>query len=388
MIRRTTLLLLAIAFLASCKQRQPEAPQPSSAAEQAGAEKAAEKQAAAAEEAEKDASVASVSGKSDPACIGPIGPGETGTVTIRDRKFVRNGHELRIEGSAPEGAEVRIGVLANLNVANGENLFNLRRYLAEFEKAGVELILVAGDSGDELAAIEGNLRAVAEAGVPVLAIAGNRERTRDFVAAVENVRKEKPNLLNGHQIRQLGLHGLDIVTLPGYHDPRYIHPEAGEGCQYFVEDVKAVQELAAQAKNPVLLLAHGQPKGVTRDALDVIAPDGEHIGDSNLNEAIRAANIRFGIFANVKEAGGKALADLEGNRVVPEGEWSEALYLNPGAADSLEWTMNDGTPAHGMAAILHFKDGKASYRVYRAPKLTEAEREEAAKLAPAKVAAD
>lgn len=381
MIRRTIPLLLAIAFVASCK-RQAETPQPPPTADEAKEEKAA-----AAEETANDASVASVSGKSDPACIGPIWTGEPSTLTIGDRKYTRNGHELRIEGEAPEGAEVRIGVLANLNVANGENLFNVRRYLAEFEQAGVELIVVAGDSGDELDAIERNLRAVAEASVPVLAIAGNRERTRDFVAAVENVRKEKPNLLSGHEIRLLGLHGVDVVTLPGYHDPRYIHPEEG-GCQYFLEDVKAVQTLASQAKNPVLLLAHGQPKGKTAQALDVIAPGGEHIGDSNLNEVILAAKIPFGIFANVKEAGGKALADLEGNRIVPQGEWSETLYLNPGAADSLEWTMNDGTPAHGMAAILHVKEGKASYRIYRAPKLTEAEREEAAKLAPAKVAAE
>lgn len=380
MIARTLLLLLVFVFATSCKQSPPEAPKQPPAAEEAKPDKAPE--------AGKDASTASASGKSDPACIGPIGPGETATLTLGEKTFVREGHALRLQGDAPEEAEIKIGVLANLNVANGENLFNLKRYLAAFEKEGVELILVAGDSGDVADAIERNLDAVAAAGLPTLAIAGNRERTQDFVAAVEKIRKEKPNLLNGHQIRQLGLHGLDIVTLPGYHDPRYIHQEEGEGCRYYVEDVKAVEKLASEAQNPVLLLAHGQPKGKTSHALDVITPGGEHIGDSNLNQAVLGAKIPFAIFANVKEAGGKALADLDGEKVVPEGEWSETLYLNPGAADSLEWTMNDGSSAFGMAAILHVKGKQASYKIHRASKLTEAEREEAAKLAPAQVAAE
>lgn len=372
MIART-LLLLVFVFATSCKQSPPEAPKQPPAAEEAKPDKAPE--------AGKDASTASASGKSDPACIGPIGPGETATLTLGEKTFVREGHALRLQGDAPEEAEIKIGVLANLNVANGENLFNLKRYLAAFEKEGVELILVAGDSGDVADAIERNLDAVAAAGLPTLAIAGNRERTQDFVAAVEKIRKEKPNLLNGHQIRQLGLHGLDIVTLPGYHDPRYIHQEEGAGCRYFLDDVNAVEKLAAEASKPVLLLAHGQPKGRTPEALDVIAPDKEHIGDQNLNRAIEKAKIPFGIFANVKEAGGKGLADLGGAKVVPAGEWSETLYLNPGPADSLAWNMNDGTTSHGMAAILKVKEGKASYEIIRAPQLTDADKEEAAKLA-------
>lgn len=373
MIARTLLLLLVFVFATSCKQSPPEAPKQPPAAEEAKPDKAPE--------AGKDASTASASGKSDPACIGPIGPGETATLTLGEKTFVREGHALRLQGDAPEEAEIKIGVLANLNVANGENLFNLKRYLAAFEKEGVELILVAGDSGDVADAIERNLDAVAAAGLPTLAIAGNRERTQDFVAAVEKIRKEKPNLLNGHQIRQLGLHGLDIVTLPGYHDPRYIHQEEGAGCRYFLDDVNAVEKLAAEASKPVLLLAHGQPKGRTPEALDVIAPDKEHIGDQNLNRAIEKAKIPFGIFANVKEAGGKGLADLGGAKVVPAGEWSETLYLNPGPADSLAWNMNDGTTSHGMAAILKVKEGKASYEIIRAPQLTDADKEEAAKLA-------
>lgn len=360
-------------MISACKKSEP-AP----AADEAPAKEAAE---AAKAEAAADASAASVAGTSDPACVGPIGPGEPATVTIGDRSFERNGHLLRLQGEAEGEVEHRIGILANLNAANAVNLFNLRRYLAHFEKAGVELVLVAGDSGEDLETISKNLAAVAEAGVPTLAIAGNREKTKDFVAAVEAVQKEKANLLSGHEIRQLGLHGLDVLTLPGYHDPRYIHQEAGEGCRYFLDDVKALEKLASESEKPVLLLAHGQPKGQTPEALDVIAPDKEHIGDENLNHAIEKAKISFGIFANVKEAGGKGLANLAGTKVVPPGEWSESLYLNPGPADSLAWDMNDGTTSNGMAAILRVKGAKASYEILRAPKLSEADKEKAAALA-------
>lgn len=333
-----------------------------------------------------DASMASVSGKSDPNCVGPIQTGEPTTLTLGDRTFERTGSTLRLQGEA-EATEVKIGVLANMNQATAENLFNLQRYLSFFDKEGVELILVAGDTGEERKDIEPLLAAVAESGRPVLAIAGNREKTTDFVESVRAVAKERPNLLNGNEIRHLAWHGLDVITLPGYHDARYIHQEPDQGCRYFLEDVQALTTLAKEAKNPVLLLAHGQPKGATPTALDVIAPGKEHIGDENLNEAIESAEIAFGVFGNVKEAGGLALRDLDGKEVVEEGALVKTLYLNPGAADSLEWVMNDGSTATGMAAVLHVQGQQASYRMYRAPKLTEAEREEAAKLLPREAAA-
>src|SRR5690606_6615734 len=82
----------------------------------------------------EDASTASVAGKSDPACIGPIGPGPTETLTIGSQTFVREGHALRVQGEAEGEVEHAIGVLANLNAFHPENVFNVRRYLAHFEK--------------------------------------------------------------------------------------------------------------------------------------------------------------------------------------------------------------------------------------------------------------
>ena len=68
--------------------------------------------------------------------------------------------------------------------------------------------------------------------------------------------------------------------------------------------------------------------------------------------------------------------------VVAENTPSSTLFLNPGAADSVEWTMNDGSTSTGAAAMLTVKEGKASYAIYRAAKLTDAEKAQAGKLLP------
>ncbi|HWV38353.1 MAG TPA: hypothetical protein VN033_07730 [Vulgatibacter sp.] len=360
--------------LAGCKENPPAPAQQ---------EPAAEAKAEEQKPAIPDASTPSAQGVASPDCVGPIETGVPENVEIAGRKFERNGYRLRLLGDAPEGgAEVKLGVLAGLNEASAENLFNIGRYLSFFKDNGAEMIVVAGDSGEDRAAIEGVLEPLAKSGLPVLAIAGNRERTTDFTDAVNALAKTYPNLINGNRVRYVDLHGADLITLPGYHDPVYIHQEKGHGCQYFRKDASALARLAGEANDPVVLVAHGQPKGETPEALDVIAPDKEHIGDSNLNAAIEAGKIAFGIFANVKEAGTKAIADLAGKKVLPEKTPSETLYLNPGAADSVEWAMNDGTTSTGAVAMLTVKDGKASYAIYRAAKLTDAEKAQAARLVP------
>jgi hypothetical protein len=207
-IRLFTLLLAGSLATFACKRDPSPAPAP--AAEAADAVEAAPDA--------RDASMASVSGQSDPNCVGPIEAGTPEALTIGGKTFERNGSTLTLQGEAGD-AGVRIGVLANMNQATAENLFNLRRYLEFFQKEGVELIVVAGDTGEERKDIEPMLAAVAESGLPVLAIAGNREKTADFVESVRVVRETHANLLDGNRVRHLAWHGLDVITLPATTTP-------------------------------------------------------------------------------------------------------------------------------------------------------------------------
>jgi Icc-related predicted phosphoesterase len=362
--RNPVVLLAATAVvLASCSEKKAVEPAP------AAAPAAAAPAPVPAKPVVDTASVASVSGKSDPECVGPLATGVAEKLSVGNRALELNGYRLKLVKADADDTAV-IGVIANANEASPENLANLDRYLKFFEENGVELVVVAGDSGDDRESIEAVLRKIARTGTPTVAIAGNREPKAAFVDAVNAVRKNFPNLVNGNRVRRIDWDDVDLVTLPGYHDPRYIHA-AEAGCQYFQEDVDALATLAAEADHPVLLVAHGAPKGDTPDGLDAIAgekpEERRNVGDPNLRAVLASAKIPFGIFPNIKEAGGRAFADVGGNKAVPQGQPAEQLYLNPGSADSLPWTMNDGTTARGMAAVVTVKGNRASYRLFQAP---------------------
>jgi len=327
------------------------------------------------------AAVAAVSGKSDPECVGPVDTAVPRTLTVGARTIEVNGYLAKVTSPADADDGAVIGVLANVNEASGENLVNLGKYLAFFKENNVELILVAGDSGDDETSIGAVLEAIADAGLPTLVISGNREAKNDYVDAINAVEKKKPNLLNGNRVRHLDWDDLDVLTLPGYHDPRYIHAESN-GCQYFKEDVDRLAKLAAPlAGDPRLLLAHGGPNGSTPEALDVIA-DKSNVGDPAINALLTEGKFSFGVFPNIKESAGRAVGDVAQTKPVAEGALSDLLLLNPGSADSLGWTLNDGKTAQGMATVITVKGKQASWKLFQAPPLSDADKAAAAKLAP------
>ena len=52
--------------------------------------------------------------------------------------------------------------------------------------------------------------------------------------------------------------------------------------------------------------------------------------------------------------------------VSPLAETVFALQLvRTGAADTIPWAMNDGSSAHGLAAIFELKDGRGSYSIVK-----------------------
>ncbi|MHB1843203.1 MAG: hypothetical protein ACYCWW_00030 [Deltaproteobacteria bacterium] len=311
--------------------------------------------------------VASTHGRSDPECVGGLDFSVPESITFGTHSATLNGYRLTLD--VPDHAPVTLGVLANLNEPSPANLQAIDSYLEFFKKKGAQAILVDGDSGDNAEAIEGVLRPIAKSGLPVLVLIGNREPKGGFLDAIEAVRKEFPNVFNLSRARQVDLGSVALLSLPGYHDPRYLIAGA-DGCLYHTDDLQALGKLASQVKRTIVLASHGPPHGDGAHAIDRVQNPPGNVGDPNLTSFLAQNQIAFGVFANIIEAGGVA-TNLHGDRVVPPGTPSSELYLNPGAADTVPWTMNDGKTAHGMAATLTIQDGKASYALFELPGKTE-----------------
>jgi hypothetical protein len=295
-------------------------------------------------------------GKSDPSCVGPLEYTAEEKLTLNGKPATLNGYKLTL-GTTP--GPVILGVAASLNDGSPENAKAFEAYSAIFKSKGAQAILIDGDTGDTQPSIEASLKAFAKSGLPVLVLIGNREPRGAFTDAVAAVHKEFPNLINLNKVREVDFGGLTILSLPGYHDPKYLIA-GGDGCQYHSDDLAALKKLAATLKGPILLAAHGVPHQEGALALDRTAAPAVNAGDPNLSQLLADAHIGFGVFANIIEAGGKA-TNLKGDQIVPAGTMVDSFYLNPGAADVTPWAMNDGSSTKGQVAVLQFRDGKGSY---------------------------
>jgi Icc-related predicted phosphoesterase len=317
----------------------------------------------------------------DKECAAPIDPGPGVELKFGDRVGKTNGARL-VFGDKDADGKLSIGVLGPINEDSGQNILALRQYVKFFAKAKVDAIIVDGDVGERADGIARVLKELAVAKVPVLVNIGNNERRGDFTDGVKAAAEAFPNVINLTQIRVVSFPELTLISLPGYHDPTYFKCQTS--CQYLKSTLDEVVREAKAQTTPVLLIAHGPPRGKGDSALDFATGSGGNVGDEGIAKAIATANISFGVFANIKEAGGRAARDPDGTQLVKKGEPSPTLFLNPGPADATTpWDMNDGTKAVGMAAVFTLSEGKASWDEVRLKPLTAAEKAEAKKLSPA-----
>ena len=100
----------------------------------------------------------------------------------------------------------------------------------------------------------------------------------------------------------------------------------------------------------VLHLAHAPPLGTEERAIDRTWGDA-HAGSHELARLARELRIPFGAFTHVEESAMRA-TDLVGAHAVPQGEWSDALFLNVGRTDAVRHRRPGGTLASSQAAIL------------------------------------
>ncbi len=317
--------------------------------------------------------------RADKECAAPLDPGPVVELKFGDRVGKQSGARLSFADADADG-DLVLGVLGPINDDSGANIVALRKYLKFFADEKVDAILVTGDVGEVAGGISRVLEELAASKVPVLVTIGNLECRGEFTNGVDAAKAKFANVVNLTQVRVVEFPELTLISLPGHHDPKYIH--CATGCQYLPSTVKEVVGAAKASKAPVALIAHGPPRGKGNQALD-FAGGSENVGDEAITAAINDANIAYGFFSNIKEAGGRASADPEGTSLVKEGATSKKLFVNPGPADATTgWELNDGTSAIGIAAAFHLKDGEASYKLLRLKAPTAAEKAEAKKLDP------
>jgi Icc-related predicted phosphoesterase len=301
-------------------------------------------------------------------CVGPA----DGRLA-RPQEYERSGFRYALEGarvkvtrtSARKAAGAfTMGVVNAIKDDAPDTRQNLDDYLAKFAAADVDAIVVGGDTAfdeTEIASILGRLAAM---GVPVYAIIGNQENRGSWNRALRETFAKFPNVLNLDFVRVVDADGFDLVSLPGYYDKRYTHQSGA--CVYQPDDAKALPALAAGLDGPVVLLSHGPPRQAGKLALDYV-PNAGNVGDEAMTAALVTGKIPFGIFGHVLEAGGRA-TDLSGRKEIRPGALVDALYLNPGSANSLPWRMNVGPESYGMASILTFQGRKAKFELLRSPR--------------------
>ena len=277
--------------------------------------------------------------------------------------MTRQGAKLSAATAQPDN-KLTFGVIADIKENTPENLSNLKLILAHFQKQKVEAIIVPGDMGDTQVQIEEILDMLATAEIPVLTLIGNREGRAAYGKAVQAANKRHAHILDMNQLRLVTLDGVAFISIPGYHNKIYIH--ARDGCHYTPEDVDDTKAVANAAKDKTrFLISHGPPRQIGPEALDRTLEQA-NVGDPELQNFLMETEIRFGIFANIHEAGGRA-TDRSGEKLVGPDNLVDAMFINPGPADAVRWAMNDGSESVGMAAVISVEDDKAKYSIFRVP---------------------
>lgn len=280
-------------------------------------------------------------------------------VTTGAGEAVQQGYRLDLPTAADD--RLVLGVLANIENSTPGTQANLDRFLAAFEEAAVDAIVVAGDVGDTRADLDANLGKLGASGRPVLVLIGNRESRVDFEGALDAIREDAPAVFNLNRVRRVNTPAMDLVTLPGFNDRNYVHK--ADGCVYDALEIQFLSRLTEEADSPVLLVAHAAHMMEGEDAIDH-AIDTGNIGNPDLREWVLETKVRFGIYANAQEAGGKG-TDAVGTRAVKPATPVSELFVNPGPAMADPWTMNDRSESRGMGLVLTFADKRLSYEVIR-----------------------
>ena len=292
-------------------------------------------------------------------CIAPPSEGRSKTLEMGGQRWEQSGTTLKALGR--QKPLLKLGLLADVKEATPENMQNLRNLLAWFEQVKVDMIAILGDSGEAEADIVSTVGLVAASDRPTLVMMGNRESTTRYQSAMATLASTYPNVVDLNEVRRIDLVAVDLLSLPGYFNPDFIH--AKDGCRYGATELAQLESLIDASDSPVVVLSHGGPLQSGSEALDLTSEQ-QHVGDPDLAALLAKKNVRFGAFANIHEAGGRG-TDLLGTARLPPKVRHKNLFVNPGPADAVMWAMNDGSKSVGMAAVLKVSKAGASYQLRR-----------------------
>jgi hypothetical protein len=287
--------------------------------------------------------------------------GSEETIEAGTTRLVRKGVVVERQGEGDGVA--RLGVIAGVEEWNEPNRANLQALLAWFTREQAEAVILAGGVGPDRETCLNVLQELAGSGLVIMPLIGASADFQQYRQAVAQARRAHANIVDLTTARLVRWDGVDLVTLPGYHNPFYLHHRRG-GCAYQERDVEALAELVAEARQPVMLVAAAPPRGSTAHAID-LARGGVNIGDPALTRMISERRVPFGVFGHVYEAGGRATSDVAGRAPVPEGRWSKSLYLNPGAAEAVPYDLQGGGHSRGMGALIEVGAEGARFRLFK-----------------------
>ena len=305
---------------------------------------------------------AAVEKTENPACFGTVG-GKARERTIGTLAFKGDGYSMAAASDAATSGKLTVGVISDIKEFLPETVANLKAFAGWIKAAGAGLVVVNGDVAYSQKEMESVLRVLGkEFTVPVLVTSGNKELARDFDLALTNVAADHPQIINGNRVRSLTINDISFVTLPGYGKKNYTEPGA---CLFSQAEIDETGKLLRNAAGSRVFVAHASPRQAGPEGIDYMV-DGTNVGDERIAKMLAETGTKFAIVGNIKEAGGRG-ATVAGKGVKP-GAASEELVLNPGPADATPWTMVDKSVSHGMAAVVSFEGGKASYQIKKSDK--------------------
>lgn len=282
----------------------------------------------------------------------PVEPVE---MEMGGRRYRWSGPSLKLVSGDPDGV-LTLGVLGAVKDFSEDTRAALANYLKRFVAQKADAILLLGDIASSEYELTQVLLLCSRTGLPVLAVIGNTESRAAFNRAVLTTLKARSNVVNLNFVRKVDLGPAVLISLPGYRDRRFVHTNAG--CIYGKREIRQTAALVRGASKPVVLVAHGPPKGAGKRALDFAAGAG-NVGDPLLDELIEQERVPFGLFSHILEAGG--VARNRAGKPVQPGTRTKSLFLNAGSANPLRWTLNTGKVSCGLAAVVQIRGKAASY---------------------------